>query len=91
MDADNIKQRCNSLRGAIRDNGADIKVLKDDIRAMAQRGNLPANADTDEMIANAMLAFRHAEDARMRLGKVIQALEGGVSIFDKQPPPENPS
>lgn len=28
------------------------------------------------------LAHRHLEDARMRLGKVIQALEDGVSILD---------
>ena len=35
-----------------------------------------------EEIANAMLAHRHLEDARMRLGKVIQSAEGGVSILD---------
>lgn len=36
-----------------------------------------------EAIANIMLAYRHLEDARMRLGKVIQAVDGGVSIYDK--------
>jgi len=40
-------------------------------------------ADFGEMKANIMLSYRHLEDARMRLGKAIQALEGGVSIFDK--------
>ena len=36
-----------------------------------------------EMIANIMLAYRHIEDARMRLGKVLQAQDGGVSVYDK--------
>lgn len=40
-------------------------------------------ADAGEALANVMLAYRHLEDARMRLGKVIQALEGGVSVYDK--------
>jgi hypothetical protein len=39
--------------------------------------------DRGEAVANIMLAFRHLEDARMRLGKAIQALEGGVSVYDK--------
>lgn len=43
----------------------------------------PDNADFGEFNANIMLAFRHLEDARMRLGKAIQALDGGVSIYDK--------
>ena len=42
------------------------------------------NSDTlGEVIANIMLAYRHVEDARMRLGKVIQAMSGGVSVYDK--------
>lgn len=32
-----------------------------------------------EVPSNIMLAYRHVEDARMRLGKVFQALNGGVS------------
>jgi hypothetical protein len=36
-----------------------------------------------EAIANVMLAYRHLEDASMRLGKAIQALDGGVSVYDK--------
>lgn len=37
-----------------------------------------------EAIANVMLAYRHLEDASMRLGKVIQAVDGGVSVYDKR-------
>lgn len=40
-------------------------------------------ADVAEMKANVMLAVRHSEDCRMRAGKVLQALNGGVSPYDK--------
>ena len=36
-----------------------------------------------EMEANIMLAYRHLEDARMRLGKVVQAYDGGKSVYPK--------
>lgn len=36
-----------------------------------------------EMKANLMLSYRHLEDARMRLGKAIQAKEGGKSILPR--------
>jgi hypothetical protein len=36
-----------------------------------------------EAIANVMLTYRHLEDASMRLGKVIQALDGGASVYDR--------
>lgn len=49
---------------------------------------VPSDANTGEMIANIMLAYRHIEDARMRLGKVIQAHDGGESIYDKAPAQE---
>lgn len=35
--------------------------------------------DFAEVQANIKLAYRHAEDCRMRLGKIFQALNGGVS------------
>jgi hypothetical protein len=39
---------------------------------------------TGEAAAQAMLSVRHLEDARMRLGKVIQwSSGGGVSAYDK--------
>lgn len=40
-------------------------------------------ADKGEMRANVMLAYRHLEDARMRLGKAIQAFDGGASVYSK--------
>jgi hypothetical protein len=35
-----------------------------------------------EALSNVILAFRHFEDSRMRLGKAIQALDGGASCYD---------
>ena len=37
-----------------------------------------------EAIAQATIAMRHIEDARMRYGKVLQYLGDGESIFDKK-------
>lgn len=39
--------------------------------------------DRPEMLANVTLAYRHLEDARMRLGKVIQAYDGGTSCYPR--------
>lgn len=36
-----------------------------------------------DVIGNLVLARRHIEDARMRLGKVYQARNGGVSNSDR--------
>jgi hypothetical protein len=36
-----------------------------------------------EMCANVTLALRHLEDCRMRLGKAIQAFNGGVSVYPR--------
>jgi len=49
---------------------------------MLADGNVPPDKQGN-MHANITLVFRHLEDARMRLGKVMQAYQGGVSILDK--------
>lgn len=36
-----------------------------------------------EILDNLMLSFRHLEDARMRLGKAIQAFDGGKSVYPR--------
>jgi len=48
------------------------------------RGLVTEKKVSGEAAAQAMLAVRHLEDARMRIGKVIQhGVSGGVSIYDK--------
>jgi len=56
----------------------EIKKVADYVRI-----SLAGETAVSEAVANVTLAFRHLEDASMRLGKAIQALDGGVSIYDK--------
>lgn len=65
---------------------ADCEALRREIKVVA--GKLsdlrrPDPTVPGEAMANATLAYRHLEDASMRLGKAIQALDGGVSVYDK--------
>jgi len=74
------QERCTRLRDEVRDLAANILELKG---VYANREN-EFDGQTSEMVANVMLAYRHMEDARMRIGKVMQQMQGGVSIFDKK-------
>ncbi len=74
---DNIKSRCDRLRGTVKSMAKYTLDLKQDPHFKAD------NPSNGEMLANIMLAYRHLEDARMRLGKVIQAYDGRVSCYDK--------
>jgi hypothetical protein len=47
------------------------------------RDEVDAIENREEMKANLMLCYRHLEDAAMRLGKVLQAKDGGKSVYDK--------
>jgi hypothetical protein len=60
-----------------------LKVIADEVWLMRH----PNPAIPGEALANATLAYRHLEDASMRLGKAIQALDGGVSVYDKDQVP----
>jgi hypothetical protein len=67
------KDECEELR-------REIKAVADKLRS-----HVPQDSRDrwSEASANAMLAYRHLEDASMRLGKAIQVLDGGVSVYDK--------
>lgn len=78
MTKSEIVNEANRLRGLIGTLDDDVLALKDNIAAMPKA----VNEDKGEALANATLTHRLLEDARMRLGKVIQSLEGGVSILD---------
>ena len=56
-----------------------VKACAEDVLALK-----PGVVTNPEAIANVMLAYRHLEDASMRLGKVIQALDGGASVYDRR-------
>jgi hypothetical protein len=73
---------------------ADCEALRRDIKPIAERaralfGTNTPEPEAGEAMANLMLALRHLEDASMRLGKCIQALDGGVSVYDKTQVPSN--
>jgi len=68
---DRAKHEANKAR-------IQIKAAAEAVRAIRDGVTNP------EAIANVMLAYRHLEDASMRLGKVIQAVDGGVSVYDKR-------
>jgi len=78
---------CSMLRNDIKGVAKEVKSLY----VKTQNGGLWAEPATDvepdglktEMIANIILCYRHLEDATMRLGKAIQAKDGGKSFYDK--------
>ena len=75
-----IEEMCSELRVNVRDLGDLVRALMDDDFFKNEQ---MYTGQHGEMKANIMLAFRHLEDARMRLGKVIQAYDGGTSVYDK--------
>ena len=71
-DIENIKGRLCGIQS--------MPFPKEDV--MLSGGNMPPMRNGN-MRANLTIAFRSLEDARMRLGKVMQAYQGGISILDK--------
>lgn len=71
------KEKCEEYRRCIKALADDIWVLKLESETGTVR----------EVVANITLAYRHLEDASMRLGKAIQAIDGGVSVYDKSQVP----
>ncbi len=78
MPVEKVKVDCNVFREAIKNNCVAAAAFIKELKQM-EESEKDSGVDKGEMIANAMLAFRHLEDAAMRFGKVIQAADGGVS------------
>ena len=79
-----MEEELKSICDGIRD---ELKQVGDQVKCLKNHGdfNLPDTykGQKGEMIANIMLTYRHLEDARMRVGKILQAAGDGVSILDK--------
>ncbi len=76
----NIEAICNSMRVSIKKEGERVfRLLKNPVFNSQET----YDNQHEEMKANIMLAYRHLEDARMRIGKILQAAGDGVSILDK--------
>ena len=68
---------CKNLRAMIRTIAEEVNASHDHpVFNEAQE-----ESDHDEMHANLTLAYRHLEDARMRIGKAVQAFDGGASAY----------
>lgn len=76
-----LKQRCDGLRYEILEIATAVKSLMklSDFELIKEA----YEGQHGEMKANIMLTYRHLEDARMRVGKILQAANDGVSILDK--------
>lgn len=73
-----LYENTNSIRADIKTVAAETDRLRGMAANVARTG-----AINGEVPANVTLAYRHLEDASMRLGKALQALDGGVSVYDK--------
>lgn len=82
-------RRVNEQREGIKRTAALVKEIKTSALTGNHLGTTEADSaiskveDRGEVIANLTLAYRHLEDASMRLGKAIQAADGGTSVYDK--------
>jgi hypothetical protein len=73
-----IDEICNTLRAEIEGlKGIVFKMKTNDF--FLQKQQYPFQHS--EMVANIMLAYSHLEDARMLIGKVLQAKDGVVSVY----------
>lgn len=74
-----LEDKMNGIRGQLKQFGEMFLAIKKDVAA----SEVNSIEDRPEELANLTLAYRHMEDCIMRLGKVIQAYQGGKSIYDK--------
>lgn len=77
---DTVLSDTERVRAELKEVGKSVLALK---RRHITDPSLTNDKELDsEAMANTIIAFRHVEDAAMRLGKVLQALNGGVSQYD---------
>jgi hypothetical protein len=79
-DARELYQDINVGRRVIKNHAAYLDALRRQAADLMKRKDVETSP---EVIANVTLAYRHLEDASMRLGKALQALDGGVSVYDR--------
>lgn len=75
--------QCNITRKQIKGVAADLKKFLEVSKSDLKNRERAQGEDHGEMLANLTIAYRHLEDASQRLGKAIQASDGGVSVYDR--------
>jgi len=79
---DDFKEDCFALRAQIEETKIQTMLVFDNHPVFdSQETHGPGQFA--EMLANLKLSFRHLEDARMRLGKAVQAFDGGTSCYPR--------
>ena len=73
-DLNDFKTICLRLSKDIKQNADEVSNLKT-FPIFFYKEKVPDNADIPEIVENLTLAFRHLEDAGMRINKAIQAFE----------------
>lgn len=77
-------QDINELREKIQVNAEAVNFLKNVVsEKLTRQPHLLAIDERSELLANITLSYRHIEDAKMRLGKAIQAIDC-VSTYETQ-------
>lgn len=69
------KEKCDATRTAIKDLCTTVAMMRGEVSASAVK----EDENRGEVMANLTIAFRALEDAAMRIGKAIQADQGGES------------
>ncbi len=78
---EDIINLAGEIRARLGGEEAALRGYVDNIKGAAET---TAAFNKGECIAQAMLALRAIEEARMRVGKVIQYADGGESVYDKK-------
>lgn len=78
-----FNEECYALRDELKALAKKVIALRADLAPRAASSEFPPDSDIGEMIANLMLTYRHIEDATMRLGKAVQAFDGGTSVYPR--------
>lgn len=68
---------------AMREKLKEVEIMARQYTEVVKSQNCVPMHDKGEVIADAMLALRHIEDARMRYGKCIQYATTGESNYSK--------
>jgi len=78
MENKSFKEELDDFRKELKDIAKRIKATKEN----KAKDEVDGIEDRGEELANLTLAYRHLEDASMRIGKTLQALAGGESVYD---------
>ena len=79
MGTPTLDELMDIIRTSIKEIAKQVKEAKEE----RSKCEVTKKEDRGEVMANLTLSYRCLEDASMRLGKVKQALNEGISVYDK--------